>query len=432
MVDLLRIIIIIGLVWWAFFRENKVTNILTVLALGIASLISLDMMMNYHGSKIRGLGIVLYGTFVIFFVETLIYIYVIFRRAISKVIKGTYGYILRKMMSFIILSIVTVFIYYVVGAIAIEEFGVNIFTSLEYTIKSSIIVLSIVFFITQYFLGTEASVPDKRDVVDDEHHTIQAEDSHKNVNNEFDETPFDMIVGSIDAVEETDQQNIYAEEEFRQTVAFERQGTYSFLHRKRTKIDIESQKLVNKNETLAQENLSFLYFKGIDSFYHFTEVSNLESIIENGGLYSWNGLEHRGINASLSSNELSRQLDVQKNLQDYVRVSFSNYHPMSTKVELEDGKKLVWLEIDLDVALWESTLFSDMNATDNNVTVQGGFDFLKNLDFDVFKQRYNNLNSLEKKKYQAEILVKDFLPIKYITNIDILKVKYIEGKEIPF
>lgn len=176
----------------------------------------------------------------------------------------------------------------------------------------------------------------------------------------------------------------------------------------------------------------FLKSKSIDMFYHFTDVNNLESIIENGGLYSWEGLENKRINASLSSNELSRQLDTQKNLQNYIRLSFTDYHPMSTKVEKEDGKKLVWLEIDLDIALGESTLFSDMNATDNNATVKGDFDFLKTFDFDIFRQRYNNLDILEKKKYQAEILVKDFLPIKYIKNIDILKVKYLDWDEIPF
>jgi len=183
---------------------------------------------------------------------------------------------------------------------------------------------------------------------------------------------------------------------------------------------------------LYKNILPYLASKNILKLYHFTDVQNLETIIENGGLYSWKGLENKGINASLSSNELSRQLDTQKNLQDYIRLSFADYHPMSTKVEKDNGKKLVWLEIDLEVALLETTLFSDMNATDNTVTVKGDFGFLKTLDFSVFKQRYSNLDSLQKKKYQAEILIKNFLPIKYIKNIDILKEKYFDYEEIPF
>ncbi len=78
----------------------------------------------------------------------------------------------------------------------------------------------------------------------------------------------------------------------------------------------------------------------------------------------------------------------------------------------------------MDVACWDSTLFSDINATDNNVKVDGNFNFLKTLDLDIFKKEYRDLDPIGKKRYQAEILVKDFLPIKYIKNIDILKGRY--------
>ncbi len=169
----------------------------------------------------------------------------------------------------------------------------------------------------------------------------------------------------------------------------------------------------------------YLQSKDIQRFYHFTDIKNLESIIENGGLYSWYGVQNKGIRSSLSSNELSRQLDVRHNLQNYVRLSFNSYHPMSSRLKHEEGKELIWLEIDLDVACWENTLFSDINATDNNVKVDGSFDFLKTLDLDIFKREYRDLDFMEKKIFQAEILVKDFLPIRYIKNIDMLKGRYL-------
>ena len=168
----------------------------------------------------------------------------------------------------------------------------------------------------------------------------------------------------------------------------------------------------------------YLESKGIQRFYHFTDIKNLESIINNGGLYSWYGIQKKGIYSSLSSNDLSRQLDVKHKLQDYIRLSFHSYHPMSSRLIYEENKELVWLEIDLDVACWESTLFSDINATDNNVKVDGNFNFLKTLDLDIFKKEYRDLDPIEKKRYQSEILVKDFLPIKYIKNIDILRGRY--------
>jgi len=132
----------------------------------------------------------------------------------------------------------------------------------------------------------------------------------------------------------------------------------------------------------------YLHSKGIYKFYHFTDIRNLNSIVENGGLYSWYGIQKRNIHAYLSSNELSRELDTRHGLANYIRLSFYHYHPMSSRLQYEESKNLVWLEIDIEVALWKDTLFSDRNATDNYVKVDGTFDFLKYLDLDVFKYEY--------------------------------------------
>ena len=176
-------------------------------------------------------------------------------------------------------------------------------------------------------------------------------------------------------------------------------------------------------KSLHKNIIPYLNFKGVYKFYHFTDVKNLKSIIQYGGLYSWYGLETRQINSFLSSNQLSHELDTRYNLQDYIRLSFGSYHPMSSRLIHQEGKKLVWLEISLEVACFEQTLFSDINATDNNVKIGDSLDFLKTIDLDVFKYQYQyrDLDYNAKKKYQAEILVKKFLPIKYITNIDTLR-----------
>jgi hypothetical protein len=188
---------------------------------------------------------------------------------------------------------------------------------------------------------------------------------------------------------------------------------------------IIQKKIYNKEKVsyklLHKNIIPYLNFKGIYKFYHFTDVKNLKSIIQHGGLYSWYGLEARQINSSLSSNQLSRELDTRYNLQDYIRLSFGSYHPMSSRLIHQERKELVWLEISLEVACFEQTLFSDINATDNNVKIEESLDFLKTIDLDVFKHQYRDLDYNAKKKYQAEILVKKFLPIKYITNIDTLR-----------
>ena len=169
----------------------------------------------------------------------------------------------------------------------------------------------------------------------------------------------------------------------------------------------------------------FLNSMEIEKFYHFTDRRNLQSIINNGGLHSWDSLTRNNIHTFTSSNELSRNLDIQYGLENYVRLSFTNYNPMTTRVISQEKRELIWLEIDMNVALLGDTLFSDLNATDNNVKISSDFNFLKSLNFNIFNKRWNTLNFKEKKEYQAEILVKEFLPIKYITNINTLREKYL-------
>lgn len=184
--------------------------------------------------------------------------------------------------------------------------------------------------------------------------------------------------------------------------------------------------LIEKNLKSFWKNIyPFLDSNGINKFYHFTDKRNLRTIIDNGGLYSWDSLKKKNIYAFTSSNELSRNLDIQHGLEDYVRLSFANYNPMSSRVMYQDKRELIWLEIDRSVALLEDTLFSNVNATDKYVKISSDFNFLKSLNFRIFNKRWNTLNSQEKKEYQAEILVKEFLPIKYITNINTLRQEYL-------
>ncbi len=67
---------------------------------------------------------------------------------------------------------------------------------------------------------------------------------------------------------------------------------------------------------------------GIGKLYHFTDRDNLESIIRNGGLYSWADCESKSIGiAKPGGSDVSRQLDMRDGLQNYVRVSFTERHP---------------------------------------------------------------------------------------------------------
>ncbi len=159
---------------------------------------------------------------------------------------------------------------------------------------------------------------------------------------------------------------------------------------------------------------------GIKKLYHFTDRENLESIIKNGGLYSWKDCEEKGIKiAKPGGSDQSRSLDRRDGLEHFVRLSFAHDHPMKY-VAMDDGRisNPVVLEIDIETALWEDSLFADRNATKTGAIVGGSVENLKNVRFGLFHfRRYFDLSEEGKTFYQAEVLVKNFIPLKYITNI---------------
>lgn len=157
---------------------------------------------------------------------------------------------------------------------------------------------------------------------------------------------------------------------------------------------------------------------GISCFYHFTDERNLENIRKYGGLISWYSCAKHEIGViSAGGDSLSRNLDVRYGLQDYVRLSFCRDHPMAYKHKLA-GKNLVLLQIKIDVALWEETLFSNMNATDNEHSHGGSLNDLKRIDFAAVKKNYVSRDDEDFKYHQAEILVKTAIPKEFIVNLD--------------
>lgn len=171
-----------------------------------------------------------------------------------------------------------------------------------------------------------------------------------------------------------------------------------------------------------QEFKDVLLSHGIKTLYHFTDFQNLESIIRHGGIYSWYDCEEKKIDiARPGGDSLSRDLDRRMGLQQYVRTSFVEDHPMKY-IAMNDGRILnpVILEIDLEVAWLEGTKYADRNAarTTSGVRVGDTIDDLKAIHFDSVKvPRYFDLSEDEKPFYQAEVLVKHFIPLKYIRNI---------------
>ena len=188
-------------------------------------------------------------------------------------------------------------------------------------------------------------------------------------------------------------------------------------------IDSSSRLTITKNLFPAKKENSesfrqLLISHGIRYFYHFTDESNLDSIRKYGGLLSWKSCNTYGVDIPSPGGDLqSRQLDMKYDLQDYVRLSFCEDHPMAYRHK-KDGKRLVLLKIKTDVALWERTLFSDINATDSNHHVGGTLYDLKRVNFVAVKKTYVSRDDNDFKHHQAEILVKTVIPKEFIVNLD--------------
>lgn len=156
----------------------------------------------------------------------------------------------------------------------------------------------------------------------------------------------------------------------------------------------------------------------IHCFYHFTAKDNLALIKKHGGLYSWWSLKQKKIDVPFLGGEgFGQQLDMRYGLQDYVRLSFCDDHPMIFKHQ-QNGIDLVLLKIDTEVATWKGTLFSDINATDNDHHHGDALSDLRMVDFHAVKRNFVRRDDEDFKPHQAEIMVKTFIPIQYIKNID--------------
>lgn len=153
----------------------------------------------------------------------------------------------------------------------------------------------------------------------------------------------------------------------------------------------------------------------ITKLYHFTDRSNLNSIVKYGGLYSWSALKEYNIASKTGGDYLSHSLDSRYGLQDYVRLSANAQLPMRANLE-DKGYDLVLLEIHPIVALLEETLFSNMNATANGVIVGGTHEHMGG----VMVSSMVGILRRDDRRFavsQSEVLIKHFLPLKYIMNI---------------
>jgi hypothetical protein len=213
--------------------------------------------------------------------------------------------------------------------------------------------------------------------------------------------------------------NALIEKERRDREDAERRKREVIEAEQRRKREAEERARKEREEQQRKEVIrTYLQENGIIYFYHFTHRSNLDSIKRNGGLYSWDYCVKNNIDIPFpGGGDTSRNLDQRYKLEDYVRLSFCEDHPMKFGLK-QKGYNLVLLKIKTDVAELQSTMFSNINATDNGCSFGPGLNYLKRVDMQAVKQRFVKKDDPNFKKHQAEVMVKTFVPIDKIVNID--------------
>ncbi|GEM_PF-1742536 len=181
-------------------------------------------------------------------------------------------------------------------------------------------------------------------------------------------------------------------------------------------IDERYQEVLSKNLKSDWRSFDFIIRNNhIDYLYHFTDKSNVSSIFEHGGLYSWKSCLKNGIRITRpGGNSLSRELDSRKNLDDYIHLAFNQEHPMLF-VAKNEGRisNPEILRIDTSVIFWISTLFSDRNAASNQARIGGTINDFRSIDFSIAcGSTWNSPD--EKSAFQAEVLVHSHIPLEYI------------------
>lgn len=189
------------------------------------------------------------------------------------------------------------------------------------------------------------------------------------------------------------------------------------------------EELATKRKENWEDFQMVLQQQGISCFYHFTDRSNIASIIRHGGLYSWSYCKRKGIDISKpGGSRKSWDLDRRRGKEDFVRLAYTKEHPM-LYVARNDGRITypVFLEISTEVAYLSQTEFADCNAAAFRYQPKIGrsIQHLKGTRFDILQKGrlvpHYNLPEEEKPYNQAEVLVKTWIPLRYILNINQFK-----------
>jgi hypothetical protein len=162
-------------------------------------------------------------------------------------------------------------------------------------------------------------------------------------------------------------------------------------------------------------------FARIRTLYHFTDITNLESIRRLGGLFSTARL--RGMNGAFCAggDEDSLSLDTRCGMDRFVHLCWAHGHPMAGRIaERNPAARLTYLPIDRTVVYLPGVMFSTGIAYANSAETMSLNEACERnlIDFHALYTwtdwRDPEAQSKRRAAELCEILIPDHIPLSYL------------------
>lgn len=152
---------------------------------------------------------------------------------------------------------------------------------------------------------------------------------------------------------------------------------------------------------------------GIKHLWHFTDISNLNSIQKNS-LLSLEKIESKKIDVTcFGADELSHSLDRASGLDKYVHLAFLPDHPMyHVKKREKVITRPIWLQIDINVLCQEDVYYSNEVANSSNAKLFKANQIEDMIDFEKLMHPVDFKSKVTARK--AEILIPNQVELKDI------------------
>ena len=157
---------------------------------------------------------------------------------------------------------------------------------------------------------------------------------------------------------------------------------------------------------------------GIACLYHFTNKANIKSIREKGGLYASAYHSKLGIIAKKSVHPVrsTKNNDV-INFSEYVSLSICKEHYMAAEL-FDAGVDICILKISTEVVGYYNTYFTDRDTSNEELRIGKEFQDTDYINFNAVKDDKLTPHDVNYSQKFAEVLVKAFIPLNLIQNID--------------